>query len=379
MAVQQVQEPHDHPNNASCENNTEILENLNAGKNADAENAAVISINKTNPKAENKKNTSQTTAKSPPPKALRPILLRHWFYPQNWMVMLGYCLIRLVLLLPYATLMHMGARLGEWGHRLAKQRRGITLINIQRCFPQLSAQQQRELVLRNFQRMGQSFFEIALAYWGSDRKLAPLVEIQGVEHAQRWHQSHALIILGAHFTVSDLSLRLAHLKLGEQFDVVCRPHNNVVLEYLINRGRLRYCARTIYKNNVRGLLKSIREKRVVCYAFDQDFSHTSVFVPFFGIQTATTYATSMLAKSTDTKIVPCFCYAKPNNQGYRIEFWPALEGFPSGDLTADTARLNQILERAVAKQPEQYLWAHRRFKHRPPGEPDFYAKKLLRQ
>jgi KDO2-lipid IV(A) lauroyltransferase len=72
-------------------------------------------------------------------------------------------------------------------------------------------------------------------------------------------------------------------------------------------------------------------------------------------------------------VVPFLSVRKPDGSGYRVVFEPALEDFPSGDLEADTQRINDIIERWVREYPDQYLWIHRRFRTRPSREdPPFY-------
>ncbi len=61
-----------------------------------------------------------------------------------------------------------------------------------------------------------------------------------------------------------------------------------------------------------------------------------------------------------------------DTQTWSVEFSPMIEGFPTGDDVADATRINEIIESAIREHPEQYLWMHRRFKTRPPGEADVY-------
>jgi len=97
-----------------------------------------------------------------------------------------------------------------------------------------------------------------------------------------------------------------------------------------------------------------------------------VFVPFFGISTATITGTSRLARISKAAVVPFFQTRLPGKQGYQLTLYPALEDFPGESVAADTARISRIIEARVREQPEQYLWAHRRFKTRPKGEPGVY-------
>jgi KDO2-lipid IV(A) lauroyltransferase len=98
-----------------------------------------------------------------------------------------------------------------------------------------------------------------------------------------------------------------------------------------------------------------------------------LFAPFMGIMTATNVATSRLAKISRAPVVPFAIFRRRDGKGYDLEFQPALDDFPSGDDLTDATRINRIFEEWIRRQPEDYFWFHKRFKQRPPGEPDPYA------
>jgi len=99
-----------------------------------------------------------------------------------------------------------------------------------------------------------------------------------------------------------------------------------------------------------------------------------VFAPFFGVNAATITGTAKIAQLGKAAVVP-LAHFRDENGHYHIIIKPALENYPSGDDVADAARINRIIEDAVRGHPEQYLWVHRRFKTRPPGEPSLYPPK----
>jgi KDO2-lipid IV(A) lauroyltransferase len=116
-----------------------------------------------------------------------------------------------------------------------------------------------------------------------------------------------------------------------------------------------------------------REKRMFYYLPDQDYGpRDALFVPFFGVPAATIPGLSRIARLTGAKVVPCITRMLPGGAGYVVRVEPPWEGFPGGDLYADTRRMNEYIERQVLAMPEQYLWMHKRFKTRPPGEARFY-------
>ncbi len=119
--------------------------------------------------------------------------------------------------------------------------------------------------------------------------------------------------------------------------------------------------------------RSLKKNIPVWYAPDQDFGiGKGVFVPFFGIQAATISATSVLARMARSPVVPFYQTRLPDGRGYRLTLLPSLDDFPSEDVEDDTRRINTLLEELIRQQPEQYLWAHRRFKTRPAGEHSLY-------
>ena len=78
------------------------------------------------------------------------------------------------------------------------------------------------------------------------------------------------------------------------------------------------------------------------------------------------------ARLLNMAVQPVVCEMLPRGQGWRVRFLTPLEGFPTADAEADTARLNHYIEGLITQMPAQYLWVHKRFKTRPPGAPPVY-------
>jgi KDO2-lipid IV(A) lauroyltransferase len=147
-----------------------------------------------------------------------------------------------------------------------------------------------------------------------------------------------------------------------------------VVEWFQNRGRLRYAQAMISKRDMRAVIRYLRHGGIVWYAPDQDFGpETSVFAPFFGIQTATLEATHKLARLTRCAVVPMFPVFDAVDKCYVMRILPELPVFPGADVVTDLARINSEMEAQIRNVPDQYWWIHRRFKTRPPGEPPFYV------
>ena len=151
------------------------------------------------------------------------------------------------------------------------------------------------------------------------------------------------------------------------------------IEAVIDQGRRAFCQRTLEKKDLGDLLRSLREGHPVGYAPDQNFNLHMAFVPFFGQPAATLTMTSRIARLSRAPVLCVWITRQPSGYGYRLRVDPPLAQFPSADPVADTARIIALLEAEVRKTPEQYLWAHRRFKTRPNGSPAVYAQELLKE
>ena len=297
-----------------------------------------------------------------------------FLHPRYWLLWLGLAGLWLLTQLPYVALLRLGRVLGALMQRFARSRRHIVTRNIELCFPQLSAVERERLVRENFASMGIAFFEMAMSWWWPKKRLAGLVQVQGLEHLQAaQEQGQGAILMAIHFTTLEIGAAL----LGQQhtIDGMYRAHKNPVFDYVQRRGRERHNAdaHAIEREDVRGMLKVLRKGRAIWYAPDQDFgAKQSVFVPLFGVLAATVTATSKFAKLGRAQVIPMTQTRLASGQGYLIKIEPPLQNFPGETDEQDCIRLNKWIEQAIMQQPEQYLWAHRRFKTRPEGEAKLY-------
>lgn len=268
--------------------------------------------------------------------------------------------------------MAIGKGLGLLAWRFAKRRRHITETNIALCFPEKSPEQQRQLVKDTFIANGIGLIETATGWCRDSEPLRHRVTYIGEEHIARAEaRGKGVIIVGIHFSTLDLGGALHSLFFSA--DVVYRPHNNPLFERFMTRARRRIFGQAIDRHDLRGVVRQLKAGRMVWYSPDQDFGRdVSVFAPLFGQPAASIRLTAKLARMTGAPVVPMMFHRNPDNATYTIESLPALEGFPSNDEVADATRINQFIELAIRKHPEQYLWLHRRFKTRPEGEPGVY-------
>lgn len=296
-----------------------------------------------------------------------------FLHPRYWGLWLKLGLLRALICLPFRWQRALGRAVGDLLWHVARSRRRIAEINIARCMPELSATEQQQLVRENFRQTGMTLLEMGQAWWSPDSQLQGLAEFEGLQHLeQALTQGRGVLLLSAHFVSLEMGGRLLVQQVAAHF--MFRPHKNPLFDWVQFKAREHRAQKVIPREDVRSMLRSLKQGFPVWYAADQDYgAQHSVFAPFYGIQAASLTATARFARLSKAPVVPFFCYRKPDGR-YRLVLLPALDGFPSGNDVEDASRINQLLEQAIKQAPEQYLWVHRRFKTRPPGEADFYRK-----
>lgn len=143
----------------------------------------------------------------------------------------------------------------------------------------------------------------------------------------------------------------------------------------MTRGRLRSNEALIGKRDVKGLLQSLKNRKMCYYLPDQDYGRNRCeFTSFYAVKdAATTTGTLLFAASKHCEALS-FSGTRDKDGKYHIEFYPLLENFPSGDENSDVRRVNERMELSIDKAPSQYMWLHRRFKTRPDQNAPSYYK-----
>jgi len=288
-------------------------------------------------------------------------------YLPTWILIL---LMKIGVFIPFRMQVFLGKNMGKLFYHLFPRFRKIATINIQQCFSDKNTDQVHALVKKHFESIGVSFFETANAYYARDRKIQKLLHIENEHYlTDAMKNGGGIIILSSHFMPLMLGSRALSLK--HNIANIYRPQNNRLFDKIMVKGLTNGGGIMIKNSDTKAIIKAIKNSLPIWYAPDQDLGNRgSVFAPLFGIQAATITATSRLAKGTNTAVIP-YSFIR-TNKGYHMSFSAPLENYPSGDLVKDASNTNQILEDQIRKNPEQYLWIHRRFKTRPEGEEDFY-------
>ena len=299
--------------------------------------------------------------------------LYYFWAPNYWYLWLFLGLLRLSCLLPYLSQLRLFKAAGRLLHRFDTRRRLTARRNISLCFPELSAQERDALLLAHYEAIGASMMELGLARWASDEKVAALSRIEGAENlTEPLQQGQFVILLTGHFTSLELSGRVMR-EVCPGLDAVFQMHPNEFLTEILRTSRERAVSSTIESSDIRGMVRSLKSGTPLWFAPDQTVrSKQSFLTTFFGEPAMHNTATTKLAKLGKAVAVPWFFYRLPEG-GYSMTILPRLENFPSDDAIEDTKQFTAILEDAIRRCPEQYIWTYRKFKGRPEPLPDAYA------
>jgi KDO2-lipid IV(A) lauroyltransferase len=283
----------------------------------------------------------------------------------------GVLFMRALAPLPLPLVRALGTALGWLLHLLVVPRKRVALRNLELCFPQWTARERRRAVRRHFVLFAQAWLDRSwLWHAPADVTRRRLVLTGAVRELAG---SEPTLIFAPHFVGMDAGWTALTQQVPRRFvGIYTRQANRVVDEWML-AGRHRFESATPFgrADGVRGLVAALKRGEVMYLLPDMNFgAEESIFVPFYGIPAATVPSLSRFARLGHAKVVPVV--TRLTASGYEVRVHASWPGFPSRDLRADTAAMNERLQGYIGTMPEQYYWVHKRFKSRPPGEPPLY-------
>ena len=277
--------------------------------------------------------------------------------------------------LPLPVQAACGSAFGRVGWHLAASRRKIALRNLELCFPELSPGERERLAREHFRWLGRSLLERGLLWYASPERLRRLIRVEGDVHlAER--SDKPVMWLVPHFVALDVAAVALQLFQSRRGATIYQKQSDPVFDAAFRQGRERFGQAETFsrKEGAKPLIRAIRQRGLGFFNLpDMDFGpKDAAFVPFFGVPAATLLAPSRMAQLVGMAVQPVVAEILPGGEGYLVRVLPPWDDFPSEDVYADTLRINQWIESEIRHRPAQYLWVHKRFKTRPPGDPPLY-------
>ncbi len=277
--------------------------------------------------------------------------------------------------LPLSVVHWLGSLLGRSLMWFANDMRKVAFVNIQRCFPHCTEQQQRALLSQCLQETAKAILEVGVLWLRPLSRVLPLVrEVRGEALlAQAMTKGNGVILAVPHLGAWEMVglYGSSHWPMTSLY----RPPRQPSVNGIMQQGRERAGATLVPTDasGVRALYKALGRGELVAILPDQDPGRVgSVFAPFFGIQASTMTLLSRLAGKTGATVLMAYAERLPKGQGYRLHFQEPGTKLVEGDETQKATNLNQAVERCVLQLSAQYQWGYKRFKTRPEGEDKFY-------
>lgn len=282
-------------------------------------------------------------------------------------------------LLPRSVARFIGASFAAAAYLARTPLRRAAMFNLQLAFPDWTDGERRRVAQRMIRQVGWMAGEFSQFPRYSRERIEKIVALDGLENfdaARR--RGKGVLFLTGHMSAWELA-PFAFALYGHALHFLVRPINNRRVDALINRYRCLSGNRPIEKNrSARAILKVLGEGGTVGILSDHNTSlEEGVFVNFFGVPASTTAGLARIALRTDAAVVPGFLFWDAERRIYRLRFEPAVElartDNEEADVRENTARFTRVIEEYVRAHPDQWLWVHKRWKTRPPGEKSIYG------
>ena len=295
---------------------------------------------------------------------------------------LEYAVARVLLaglgILPRRLAFAVGRGLGRVGYFVCGSLRRTGTRNLDIAFPDLDAKEKQRLLRGTFDSLGRLLGMFSQMSVITADELRQIVHCEGLDYLRVAQASDAgVIMFTAHLGAWELT-SFGLSAFGHPLSFLVRRLDNDLVEELIDEVRQRFGNRTLDKNAVsRQALRELNEGGLLGMLPDVNMlAREGVFVDFFGTPASTTSMLAKLALRTGAPVIPIFAPWDDQRQQYLLQIEAPLVFERTGDETQDvqnlTAAFVASIENAVRRYPEQWLWIHRRWKTRPPGEPDLY-------
>jgi KDO2-lipid IV(A) lauroyltransferase len=286
--------------------------------------------------------------------------------------------LKLLGILPRSAARFVGARFAAAACVFRPQLRRAAMFNLHLAFPEWTDAKREEVIRGTIRQVGWMAGEFSQFPKYSREGIERIVAVDGFENFEAARsQGRGVLFLTGHMSAWELA-PFAQSLYGYPLHFLVRPIGNRRVDALINSYRCRSGNQPIEKNrSARSILKLLASGGTIGVLADHNTDiKESVFVNFFGVPASTTSGLARIALRTGAPVVPGFLSWDHERCQYRLRFEPAVELSRTADEEVDiienTARFTRVIEDFIRAHPDQWLWVHKRWKTRPPGERPIY-------
>ncbi len=284
-----------------------------------------------------------------------------------------YIFVLITRILNHKQTVELGIFIGYFIYYTSKKRRKITYDNLRTAFPEQSEDWINTTSKKSFQNLGITFAEMFKISSLSEPEIRSLVKYRDIDEIDRVHkQGNGIVIISGHFGNWELMAYSFGIYSTIPVSIVVKQQSNRLLNEHLNKMRVNSGNKVVSMHKAAiELIKAIRNNEAIAFLADQSATNDKdLFVNFFNQPTATYKAPAQIALKFRAPIIFSGCIRQPDNT-YLIEHneldYSDIENTPEG-IKELTQRHVTALENLIRKYPDQWVWAHRRWKHKPKGE-----------
>ncbi|MBT5542765.1 MAG: hypothetical protein HOK34_08035 [Gammaproteobacteria bacterium] len=297
----------------------------------------------------------------------KKIAFFNYLIPQNWIISIALLSARLLSYLPFHWILKLGHILGVFLYFLPSKRSAIAIKNIDLCFPTLSDFEKKKLLKKHFSSLGIGLLEVAMVRWKSNKAFKKLITVNGLDHLRNAvKKDKGVILMSAHFTSLEVSALIGRKEIVSDLPPLVgmyRLGSNEIINQFFRQARLRSVEGLVTKFEVKSLIKALKEKKIIWYASDQNFTgKNAIELEFFNQKAMANTAITRFIEITGCSVLPFFPTRLENHQGYSLTIYPEINYAANQDPESFLKEFYRVLEEHIKKNPEQYYWIHRRFK-----------------
>ena len=280
--------------------------------------------------------------------------------------------------LPFETSVRFGKTVGRFLAKTFPKLQKTARRNLEIAFPELPEAEREKIVIGTFESLGRHLGFVSHFKKFKQADVLNFVEVVGKENFDKAHATgRGILFFTGHFGSWEV-FNLLPPAFGYRVNILVRRIDNPLVENFVDKMRTRFGSVTLDKTrSARTMFRTLENGELLGILADLNVQEREgVFVDFFGVPASTTTSIAKLALKTGAIVIPAFAVWEEERKKYVVYVEPPVEYAKTDEPDEDVKNLTQSITRVVEKYvrlyPEQWLWIHKRWNTRPPGEAKLY-------
>ena len=243
--------------------------------------------------------------------------------------------------------------------------RKISHSNLSLALPNIDKPKRDTIIDNMWANYGKIFSEyMFIKNFRENSKFSKKIIIENQEELEKIKlEKKPVIFISGHF--NNFELMAMHIeKSNINLAAVYRPLNNKFLNPIMERIRKKYICKKQIKKGISGtkeLLKEFKNGTSIALMIDQRVSE-GIKSDLFGKEALTTTIPAQFIKKFNASVVPIYI-ERSIDDTFKLKIYESIK-FSNDETVNDiTKKLNQILEKMIMANPDQWIWTHNRWKN----------------